>query len=398
MLSSKRTIRSLTALFFGMTFVFIGSALTVNSIAIILKHNDVSNFYIGIIGSCYFLGAMVSTISAHRIVSKVGHIRSFGIFAIIFGIATMLHSLNSNLYFWMVLRFLLGFCYYALLMVIESWLNEKAKNAIRSRVIAFYEVVFYSSSGFGILLMSFDFPSNTVFILSASFIMFASIPLFLIRIKEPILPQKTKISIPKVFDIVPLALVTSFIAGMLLNGFFSMASLFILIQGFGAKEASIFIFCTMLGGFISQLFIGTLSDKISRKFAIILCAFTALSAMLCILLLSYNIYLKYFFGFLLGMGMCCLYALSLARANDMLDDSSKRVELGRAVLFTYSFGALFAPAVLGTLMYYFQAYGFMYFYIVLLTVLIAFAIDKPKFKNLTKFKRKPGNMVMLDDN
>lgn len=396
MLSSKRTIQSLSALFIGMIFIFVGNALSVNSIAIILKHNNASNFDIGLIGSCYFLGAMLSTISAHRIVSKVGHIRSFGIFAIIFGIATMLHGLNGNLYFWMLLRFLLGFCYYALLMVIESWLNEKAKNAIRSRVLAFYEIVFYSSSGFGILLMSFDFSSSVVFILSASFIMFASIPLFLIRIKEPILPQKTKISIPKIFDIVPLALVTSFIAGMLLNGFFSMASLFVLTQGFGAKEASFFIFFTMVGGFISQLFIGSLSDKISRKFAIILCAFTALSAMICILFSKY-IYLTYMFAFFLGMGLCCLYALSLARANDMLEDKTKRVELGRAILFVYSLGALFAPAILGILMYYFSSYGFMYFYIILLAILIIFAIDKPKFKHFTKFKRKPGNMVILDD-
>ena len=120
--------------------------------------------------------------------------------------------------------------------------------------------------------MGLNLSKHSIFILSATLILFSSLPLNLIKIKEPLLPASSPISIPKIFDIAPLAIVTSFTAGMLINGFFSMASLFILLQGFDAKAVSYFMLCGVLGGFFAQTLIGTISDKLGRKFAIITCA------------------------------------------------------------------------------------------------------------------------------
>ncbi|HEF3543858.1 TPA: MFS transporter, partial [Campylobacter jejuni] len=101
-------------------------------------------------------------------------------------------------------------------------------------------------------------------------------------------------------------------------------------------------------------------------------------------------------GITLGIGIFCLYALALARANDVLVSKNKGVELGRGVLFCYSLGSLFGPLILGFLMQYFEIKGFIWFYIVSLAFLILFAINKPNILN-KKFKKKPGNMVIFDD-
>ncbi|MBZ7954893.1 MFS transporter [Campylobacter molothri] len=395
-MSPKKIIKSMTALFASMAFLFAGNALIVTSIGVVLKERGEGPLVVGIISSCFFIGGLIGTISAHKIISKIGHIRSFGLFGAIFGISAMLHTISNNLIFWAILRFLIGVCYYGFLMVIESWLNEKSKNAIRSRILGFYEIVFYLSFGIGTLIIALNLSRHNVFILSAALILFSSLPLNLIKIKEPILPASSPISIPKIFDIAPLAIITSFIAGMLINGFFSMAPLFILLQKFNNQAVSYFTFCGILGGFFAQTIMGTISDKLGRKFAIITCSSIGFFTMLVFIFFKPCLYIQYCLSFLLGMGIFCLYALALARANDVLVIKNKGVELGRGVLFCYSLGSLFGPLVLGFLMQYFNTKGFIWFYISLLGFLILFTINRPHILS-KKFNKKPGNMVMLDD-
>ncbi|MCX2682749.1 MFS transporter [Campylobacter sp. MIT 21-1685] len=393
-MSPRRIIRSMTSLFLSMSFLFIGNALIVSSTGVILKENTQSSLDVGIVSSCFFIGALVGTISAHRIISRIGHIRSFGLFGAVFGISTMLHILNENLLFWALLRFFIGICYYGLLMIIESWLNDKAKNAVRSRVLSFYEIVFYLSFGVGLLIIALDLNKQNLFILSASLILLSSLPLNLIKIKEPKLPSLSTISIPKVFNLAPLAIITSFVAGMLMNGFFSMASLFILLQDFNSKEVSYFMFCTMVGGFLAQTIIGIVSDTLGRKFAIICCCIIGFITMLCFIFLNPSLYFQYILAFFLGIGILCLYALALARANDMLEEKNEAVEVGRGILFCYSLGSFIAPLILAVLMHYFGAKGFTWFYLLTLGFLILFALNKPNILN-KKFKKRA--MVMLDD-
>ena len=394
-MSPKRIIRSMTALFAGISFMFIGNGLIVSSAGVILKQQNLDSLTIGAINSFFFIGAMFGTIFAQKIITQIGYIRSFGIFAAIFGSSAILHILSENLIFWAFLRFLIGVCYYSLLIITESWLNEKAKNSVRSRILSFYEVIFYLSFGLGILIFSLNLDKITIFISSAVLILLSSIPLNLIKIKEPLPPKESKISIPKIFDLVPLAIVTSFIAGMLVNGFFSMASLFMLLQGFDAKIASYFMFCAMIGGLVAQMFIGNISDKLGRKFAIIACASVGFITLLIFMISKPQIYFQYLLAFFMGVGIFCLYSLALARANDVLRDKNKAVEVGRGVLFCYSLSSLVSPLILGVLMQFFNFSGFIWFYLVNLGFLIIFALNKPNILN-KNYKKNLG-MVTIND-
>lgn len=156
------------------------------------------------------------------------------------------------------------------------------------------------------------------------------------------------------------------------------------------------MFCGVLGGFLAQIVVGSISDKMGRKFAIITCSSIGFFTMLIFAFFKLHLYMQYFLGILLGIGVFCLYALALARANDMLTSKNQGVELGRGVLFCYSLGSLFGPLILGFLIQYFNTDGFVWFYIASLGFLILFAVNKPNILN-KKFKKKPGNMVMLDD-
>ena len=388
MASSFRIIRSMGPLFLGMSLLFIGNGLVIASCSALLKQNGVGELEIGLINTGFFVGALISTITAHRVISATGHIRAFAIFSAIFAVSAMLHAVNQNLVFWAILRAFLGYCYYALLMVIESWLNAKIPNKIRSRVIAFYEGVFYTSFGLGILILALNLNIFEIFIISAAFIMLSSIPLNLIRINQPQIPERQPINIPKIFGIVPLALVGALIAGLAINGFFSMASLFVLLQGYGTKEASFFMTVAMIGGFLAQVFIGSFSDRYGRRPAILLCSSVALISAVLFLLNGKNLMVEYLLSFFFGAGIFCTYGLSLARANDEITDKTKSVQVARALLFSYSLASLFSPLLMSYAMKIFGAFGFIYVYLVLFAGLILFALTQ---KTIPQHMRKEYN-------
>ena len=218
--------------------------------------------------------------------------------------------------------------------------------------------------------------------------MISSIPLNLIRIKQPQIPQKQSINIPKILGIVPLALVGALVAGIAVNGFFSMASLFVLLQGYGTKEVSFFMTIAMAGGFSVQLVIGGFSDKFGRRPAIIASSCVALVSALLFLLNEHNLTVQYILAFFFGSGIFCIYGLSIARANDEITDKTQSVQVARALLFSYSLASLASPMLMGASMRYFGAFGFIYVYLIVFSFLIIFALTQ---KTVPSYLRKNYN-------
>ena len=124
------------SLFFSVFFLFAGFGLFLNSAGVKLAQMGVSNTAIGALNAAFFVGAALSAVAAHRVVSGVGHIRAFSVFGAVFAIAALGHMMTDNLWAWGVLRVVLGFCYYSLLMIVESWFAERSMAAARARVLA----------------------------------------------------------------------------------------------------------------------------------------------------------------------------------------------------------------------------------------------------------------------
>ena len=101
------------SLFSGIFFLFFGYGLFLNSAGIKLAEMGVSDVVIGLLNAAFFMGAAMSTIFAQRIVSSVGHIRSFSVFGAVFAIAALSHMMLENLWIWGILRIVLGFCHYS---------------------------------------------------------------------------------------------------------------------------------------------------------------------------------------------------------------------------------------------------------------------------------------------
>ena len=365
------------SLFFSVFFLFAGFGLFLNSAGVKLAQMRVNNTAIGALNAAFFVGAALSAVAAHRVVSGVGHIRGFSVFGAVFAIAALGHMMTDNLWAWGVLRVLLGFCYYSLLMIVESWFAERSAASMRARVLAFYNVVYYVAFTAGIALLSLKPSSNDIFTLAAILVMAAMLPVALTRLKAPELPPRQRISLPRLFAIAPLALVGSFVGGLLMNGFFTMASVFLLQQGYGLREISFYLMVAMVAGFAVQLPVARLSDRYGRRNAILTCStVSAIGAAVGIgLMLAglIDMWVQYVVAGFFGVGLFTLYALSVARANDQLPNEMNTVEVSRSLLFSYGMGSLLAPLVLGVVMDQAERYGFYGYFVVCGGLLALFA-------------------------
>ena len=181
------------------------------------------------------------------------------------------------------------------------------------------------------------------------------------KIKEPILKPFEKYSFPKLFSVVPLALMGSFIGGFLVGGFFTMIPIYLMQKYSSIETVSLFMACSILGGLISQWPIGLLSDKYGRRKLIAFNGFYI--AIICLLFIFTYSYenMIYILGILLGFSIFSIYPLSLSRANDVVDENKDIVEISRALLFTYGLGSFLAPITLGFGLYYYSEFIFVVF-------------------------------------
>ena len=359
----KTYILPISSLFLSITFLAIGYGIMITYIGVYLKQAGVSSFSIGLINSAFFLGAIASSIFSQKIISTIGHIRSFASFAALMVIAFLLHSVYLNEFFWGFLRLISGFSFYALLIIVESWLNEKSSNSQRGQILAIYTIIFYLSTALGQLFLTIPKDSEFfVFTVGSVLVLFSLITIAMTKIKEPILKPFEQYSFPKLYSIVPLALTGSFIGGFFVGSFFTMLPLTILHKFDSTTVLSIFMSLTLIGGLVSQWPIGKLSDKYGRRKLIAFCGFfTAFVSLLFIIVPELNSY-YYILALLLGVTIFAIYPLSLARANDVLDENKDMVEISRALLFAYGAGSFIAPIILGIIFTFlnYEAIFFIY--------------------------------------
>ncbi|WP_331774429.1 MFS transporter [Sulfurospirillum sp. 1612] len=362
MTKNTRSVLQISSLFVAIGFLALGYGMIFTYIGIYLKGEHISNAVIGMINAAFFMGSIASSIFSQKIISQVGHIRSFSAFASVMVVTFLLQTLFSNEILWGVLRFFAGFAYYGLLIIIESWLNEKSTSDDRGMVLATYTVVFYLFTAIGQFFLSFDITlSETVFIAGSVLVLFSVVAIALTKIKEPVLEPLVHYSFPKIYSIVPLALSACFLAGIFVGGLFTMVPVYILTLFHSVEVVSYFMIMTLFGGLLSQWPIGMLSDKFGRRKLIAGCGFFTAIISILFLFATHHILVIYILGFLFGFAMFSIYPLGVARANDVVDENKNIVEISRALLFVYGVGSFMAPAFMGFLMEYFHGAIFVIF-------------------------------------
>jgi MFS family permease len=306
---------------------------------------------IGITLACYFLGLVVGYFLCHRLIERVGHIRSLAVFAAAATAIVILHGLYLSAFFWEPLRFFNGITNFGLFMVIESWLNECSQRQTRGCVFSVYMTLTYMGIGTGQLFINFgNGGGQNVLFIAALFFPLYLIPVSITRSVHPELPQTTGYNFKTLFRKVPLGMLGCFASGMINSAFFPMAPVFATKIGLSVFQLSWFMSITVIGGFAVQWIVGIVSDRFDRTLILFLEA--VLIALLCIVILIYNGTLYYRFlaeMAVFGGLIFAVYPVAVARANDVFEGRDA-VAVSSALLLCYSIGAVFGPILASAVM------------------------------------------------
>lgn len=366
----------LFSLFLSVFFVYMANGILITSSGLSLGSMGASSFEIGIINTAYFTGIVLGTIINGNFISRVGHARSFSFFIAFYVLTLLMHHITSQVWQWSFLRLVIGLSASGAIMVIESWLNARAKTKVRGRILSIYSMSFYVAYAFSAYVLSMELSFANIIIFTGILATASIIPISLTKIKQPLLPSAQKLSLPRVASVVPLALVSAFLGGIATNAFYAMASVFIVNQGYGAKETSIFITSAVVGAFLVQLPLGKFSDKFGRRPTMIFISINTI-IITSIATLFYNfLTVQYIAAFFLGTSAFAFYSLGLARANDAMPKGFNNMEITRAVLLVYGIGSVISPMLMGGFLSYVGNFSFMLVFTLLATILLLYALKQ----------------------
>jgi MFS family permease len=292
---------------------------------------------------------MLGCYAGPRLFARAGHSRTFAVAAGLATTATLLQALHVSEVAWILTRGLFGFAAAMLYMTMESWLNDRATNETRGRIFASYMVVNYLGLMLGQWLFVTERPSSfALFSLAAIFYALCPIPVGLTRTPQPVASKVPKLDPLKIFRISPVGVAGCMVVGFANAAVWVFAPVYAQDHGMTRGLLAAFMVAFTLGGALSQMPVGRLSDRIDRRYVIAGVTLAAAAAGICLYLLGgHSPILTLILIGLFGMLSLPLYGLSVAHTNDRLPRESF-VEASATLLLINAIASAFGP-VLGAL-------------------------------------------------
>ena len=152
------------------------------------------------------------------------------------------------------MRVFTGFCYAGMYIVVESWLNERATNETRGQILSIYMIITMTGIGVGQLISGFDDGiSYNLFLIASVLISLAVVPILITAAKAPDFEAPEMISIRRLIQISPLAVVGLFVTGIVVAMLFGIGSIYAKNIGLNTLQTSLFMASTTVGVFLSSI-------------------------------------------------------------------------------------------------------------------------------------------------
>jgi len=184
------------AILLGIGFMMLANGLQGTLLGVRASIEGFSTFTTGIMMSGYFIGLFIGSMVAPVLVSRVGHIRVFSALASLASISILFHGVYIDPWIWMAMRVITGISFAGFFVVTESWLNDRASNETRGKVLSVYMVIVTGSMGAGQFLLNLAKPDTIdLFILISVIISLGLIPILLTVKPAPSFATSSKMSV-----------------------------------------------------------------------------------------------------------------------------------------------------------------------------------------------------------
>ena len=317
------------------------------------RHANFSSLGLGVIGAGYYLGFVLGCISSQAFVRRLSHRLLFAAAAVLAGLAASGYLVATSPAVWFSCRTAIGFCCANLYVVIESWLNDIARNANRGRTFGAYALVKQAGSLFSqSTLIAAGAKALSLFPLAAACYVCSAIPLLCAPLEQPEAGERTRLLPREVWRAAPSGTFVCAAAGLANGAIWSFAPGYGAEHGFPHGMAGAFMGAFILGGILMAVPLGWISDRTDRRRVMLAAA--ACAAMAEISLISFPLSRHAMLSVMLVYGMSALplYALGVAWTNDRMPRVFV-VGTAATLLFFNSLASVVSPLAVGVLAQHF---------------------------------------------
>ncbi|MEM8654771.1 MAG: MFS transporter [Pseudomonadota bacterium] len=368
-----QVLTSAWALLFGMGLLMVGNGMQGTLLGIRGEIEGFSTTEMSIIMSAYFLGFLGGSRMAPKMIQRVGHVRVFAALASLISAVMILYPTFADPWVWTAGRVVIGFCFSAVYVTAESWLNDAADNSNRGKALSLYmivQMVGIVTSQY--LLLTADPSGFILFVIPSVLVSLAITPILLSISPVPAFDTTKPMTLRRLAETSPLGCVGMFLLGGVFAAQFGMSAVYGTQAGLSVAQISTFVSAFFVGAMLLQYPIGWISDRIDRRVLILVVAALGGAGSVLGLLFAGSFTMLLVSAFVIGGMSNPLYSLLLAHTNDFLDHDDMAAASG-GLVFINGLGAVFGPLIVGALMESVGAGGFYMFTGVLFAFLVAYA-------------------------
>lgn len=347
------------AILLGVGFMMVANGLQGTLLGVRANIEGFSTFTTGIMMSGYFIGIFMGSLLAPLLVKRVGHIRVFSALASLASISILFHGVYVDPVVWMAMRIVTGISFAGFYVVTESWLNDRASNKTRGRMLSVYMLIITFGMGSGQFLLNLAQPDSIdLFILTSVIISFGLIPMLLTAKPAPAFDISEKMSVFELYKASPLAVIGNCLTGMAQGTIFGLGAIYASAVLVDIKSISWFMASFLIGSLISQWPVGYISDRVSRRW--VMAAISAISIVFSILaaLTPKDSLLFYLFIVALGGAAMPMYSICIAYANDRLEPRQIVAASGSLVMVS-GIGLSTGPILIA---FFMEFYGLVFYF------------------------------------
>ncbi|HEY6578393.1 MAG TPA: MFS transporter [Rhizomicrobium sp.] len=295
----------------------------------------------------YYAGFVAGCLIGPRVLARVGHIRTFAVAAALAAAAVLLQSLLIAPAAWFAIRAAFGFCAANVFMALESWLNDRATNQTRGRVLSAYVIVNLTFLTLGQWLLLLASPSGfKLFTVAAIAYICCLVPVGLTKLPQPAPQPVPPLRVRRLMRMAPVGVAGVITVGLANGAFWTLAPVYAQLLGFRTSGVAAFMSAFIVGGALIQIPLAKFSDRLDRRWIMALaCAIAALFGVALAFLGRLGVKtpaLLFPTAFVFGAAMLPLYSLSIAHANDRME-RRKFVEASATLLLINALASVIGP-------------------------------------------------------
>lgn len=358
----RKIFRGVIAPLLSLVIVMLGNGFFTTFTSLRFSIEGYPNFVVGILGGAYYLGMMLGALYVERLISRIGHIRSFALMASINSVIIVVQSFYIDPYSWTLYRILTGFCTSGFFIAIESWLLLSSGLRSRGKLLSLYMLTLYLAQGFGqFILNASPVQSLIPFAITVILSSLSVIPVSMMRSSGPVLLESAITNVFQVIKRSPLGPIGCFVSGLIMSSFYGLAPIFAREIHLSLFQISQIMGFTIMGGLLLQWPIGHLSDIFNRRKVIIGITFV-------LMVITFALYHSSHFHYFLLLGLMVLfggvsftlYPLAITYTCDHFLEK-KVIGITCSLLLIYGVGCIVGPLISPFFMSYFGPSGlFLY--------------------------------------